>query len=242
MKVSEDGTSAKDHPLVTDASISLAFQTSLWSLLFWIKFFCSSSKGHCSHGQQLYFCSSSEVPMLWEPWYAQPKQKILGSHSFVGLIWNHVKWICLVHIFKATLQFKSRNKWIEHFKHQVERIKHLFTYRYMCKQFLSIKRTLQINMKHHTFIILVIQNTFLSQPHCTTLDNRNLEKQTSQMLLTVNYSQFGNLLTPIAFPKTALPQQLEINGPASCSAFSPLKWLCLINKKHILSSSSWPRV
>lgn len=30
-------------------------------------------------------------------------------------------------------------------------------------------------MKHHTFIIIVIQNTFLSQPHCTTLDNRNLE-------------------------------------------------------------------
>lgn len=74
------------------------------------------------------------------------------------------------------LQFKSKIKQIKHFKHLVERIKHLFTYRYIRKQFLSIKRTLQINMKHHTFIILVIQNTFLSQPHCTTLDNKNLKK------------------------------------------------------------------
>lgn len=125
----------------------------------------------------------------------------------------------------------------------MERIKHLFTYRYIRKQFLSIKRTLQINMKHHTFIILVIQNTFLSQPLCTTLDNRNLtKKQTSQMLLTVNDSQFGDLLTLTPFPEPAPPQQLEINGLTSCSAFSSLKWLCLINKKRILSSSFWPRV
>lgn len=141
------------------------------------------------------------------------------------------------------MQFKPKNhKQIKHFKHQVERIKHLFTYRYICKQFLSIKRTLQINMKHHTFIILVIQNTFPSQPLCTTLDNRNLKKQTSQMLLTVNDSQFGDLLTLIPFPEPAPPQQLETNGLTSCSAFSPLKGLCLINKKRILSSSFWPRV
>lgn len=31
-------------------------------------------------------------------------------------------------------------------------------------------------MKHHTFIIPVIPNTFLSQPHCTTLDHKNLKK------------------------------------------------------------------
>lgn len=135
-------------------------------------------------------------------------------------------------IFKATLLCSSnQNKQI---KHQVERIKHLFTYRYICKQFLSIKRTLQINMKHHTFIILVIQVTFLSQPHRTTPDHENLKKQTSQMLLTGNDSQFDDVLTPTYSPQRAVPQQPQINGLTSCTALSPLKWLCLINKKHPL--------
>lgn len=52
------------------------------------------------------------------------------------------------------------------------------------------------------------------------------------MHLTVSDSQFGSLLTPIPFPRAALPLQLQLSGLTSCSAFSPLKWLCLINKKH----------
>lgn len=65
------------------------------------------------------------------------------------------------------------------------------------------------------------------------------------MLLTVygsQGSQFGHLLTPTPFPKTALSQQLEINGLTKCRAFSPLKQLCLIITKHVRSSSFWPCV
>lgn len=77
------------------------------------------------------------------------------------------------------------------------------------QQFLSIKRTLQINMKDHTFIILVNPKHIpFSSPLYHTWP-QDLKEKTSQMLLTVSDSQFGALLTPIPSPKTALPHQRD---------------------------------
>lgn len=165
-------------------------------------FCCSSAKGHCSHGGQLYLCPRCECR------WALNSSRILSSCRSEL---NHVlkEPLCLVSMSKATLLCRSKltkiNQ-IRHFKHQLERIKHLFTYRYRCQRFLSIKRTLQINMKHHTFIIMVSQNTFLPQPHCTTLDNENLE--INRQVQCFQQSTIPGLVTPNTSPpqrRSAIP-------------------------------------
>lgn len=169
-------------------------------------FCCSSAKGHCSHGGQLYLCPRCECR------WALNSSRILSSCRSEL---NHVlkEPLCLVSMSKATWLCRSKltkiNQ-IRDFKHQLERIKHLFTYRYRCQRFLSIKRTLQINMKHHTFIIMVSQNTFLPQPHCTTLDNENLE--INRQVQCFQQSTIPGLVTP----NTSPPQrQCYPSGPTS---------------------------
>lgn len=80
-----------------------------------------------------------------------------------------------------------------------------------------------------------------STPLYHTWQQERGNKWTGPMLLTGHYSQFGDL-QHLPSPKAVLSQRPDIKGPTESSSFSLLKWLCLISKKCVCSSSFWPHV